>query len=83
MGYVQGSQSVESIQSQAIRPGRLAPRPPIRTPAPPVHAVPEGGTVALCGTECLHIFPDQPWERGFGGSAEWCHACVELAPRTG
>ncbi|HUP70610.1 MAG TPA: hypothetical protein VM142_12470 [Acidimicrobiales bacterium] len=80
MRYVQGSETVGELTSEAIGGPVKAPIP---YAGPPVHAVPVGTTSGVCGQECPHVFDDDPWERGFGGSDHWCPECVKLAPRDG
>lgn len=79
MAYVQGSETVQELHSQAIGG---PPKTPIRYAGSPVHAVPEGTTITACGQECRHVF-DTPWKSGLGGSADWCPECVKKVPRGG
>lgn len=66
------------IQSKAIRAG-LPPRPPTRTLATPIHAVPEGDTTALCGAPAP-VNDGEPWRPGSFGT---CTTCTQLATTQG
>lgn len=73
--YVVGSKQTDELVSKAIRPGRLIAPAGQLVPRPPIHAVPAGASVSLCGTLCAQVFDDLDWDKGMWPTSDRCTTC--------
>lgn len=76
-----GSDHHKQLRARGLRPGlRMQSLDRIElVPVAPVHAVPEGERVALCGYEPRQTFDAAPWDGSMWSSRDRCPGCVEAS----